>query len=352
MAIVVAIDAMGGDHGVDVTVAAALEFLARHPLASVILVGQTEPIALALKRLGQAAGQLVARLQVHGASEVVGMDDPPAQALRRKRDSSMHAAVDLVKKGVAQAAISAGNTGAWMAISTFMLRTLPGIDRPAICAPLPNQRGGATYMLDLGANVDCKPQHLYQFALMGSALVASVEHLQSPAVGLLNIGEEEIKGNDTVKEAAVLLRAAHERGAIRFFGNVEGNDIFKGTVDVVVCDGFVGNVALKTSEGLAQMLGRSLKAEFERNLFTRVGALFALPAINGFRRRYDHRRYNGACLLGLNGLVVKSHGSADVYAFGRALDRAHDAVEAGVVAAIALRIAHHAAGSVPVPAVA
>lgn len=352
MTVVVAIDAMGGDHGVAVTVAAALEFLVRHPLAKVILVGQPEPIAQTLKRLGRNWEGPATRLQIHAATEVVSMGDPPAQALRRKRDSSMHVAVNLVKQGFAQAAISAGNTGAWMAISSFVLRTLPGIDRPAICAPLPNQKGGATYMLDLGANVDCKPQHLYQFALMGAALVSSVEHTQMPAIGLLNIGEEEIKGNDTVKEAAALLRAAHARGEISFFGNVEGNDIFKGTVDVVVCDGFVGNVALKTSEGLAQMLGRSLKAEFERNLLTKLGALFALPAINRFRRRYDHRRYNGACLLGLNGLVVKSHGAADVYAFGQALDRAYDAVEAGVVAAIARRIAHHATGGTPVRAVA
>jgi glycerol-3-phosphate acyltransferase PlsX len=349
MSIVVAIDAMGGDHGPRVTVPAALAFLERHADLKVVLVG-LQPVLE--EELGRARGFDRDRLRIHGATEVVTMDDPPAQALRRKRDSSMHGAVNLVKQGAADAAISAGNTGAWMAISTFILRTLPGIDRPAICAPLPNQRGEATYMLDLGANVDCKPAHLYQFAVMGSALVAAVEHKEAPAVGLLNIGEEEIKGNDTVKEAAELLRAAHDKGEIRFFGNVEGNDIFKGTVDVVVCDGFVGNVALKTSEGLAQMLGRSLKAEFERNIFTRIGALFALPAINGFRRRYDHRRYNGACLLGLNGLVVKSHGSADVYSFGRALDRAHDAVHTGVMAGIADRVARHAALAGVAPAAA
>ena len=342
MEIVVAIDAMGGDHGPEVTVPAAFEFLERHPQAKVILVGQSAALGATLTRLGHDPQLPGARCSVHAASEVVSMDDPPTQALRRKRDSSMHVAVTLVKQGRANVAVSAGNTGAWMAISSFILRTLPGIDRPAICAPLPNQRGAATYMLDLGANVDCKPQHLYQFALMGSALVASIEHKPVPVVGLLNIGEEEIKGNDTVKEAGELLRAAHSSGEINFFGNVEGNDIFKGTVDVVVCDGFVGNVALKTSEGLAQMLGRSLKAEFERNIFTRLGALFALPAINGFRRRYDHRRYNGACLLGLNGLVVKSHGSADVYGFGRALDRAYDAIATGVVEGIAGRIARHA----------
>lgn len=341
MTAVVAIDAMGGDLGAQVTVPAALEFVRRHADARVILVGQPQVLEAELQRARIVEPAARERVRIESAAEVVSMDDLPAQALRRKRDSSMHAAVTLVKQGDAHAAISAGNTGAWMAISSFILRTLPGIDRPAICAPLPNQKGGATYMLDLGANVDCKAQHLYQFALMGSALVAAVEHHPNPLVGLLNIGEEEIKGNETVKEAAELLRAANARGEIRFFGNVEGNDIFKGTVDVVVCDGFVGNVALKTSEGLAQMLGRSLKAEFERNIFTKLGALFSLPAINGFRRRYDHRRYNGACLLGLNGLVVKSHGSADVYAFGQALDRAYEAVNAGVTASIGKRIAFH-----------
>ncbi|MBL8385488.1 MAG: phosphate acyltransferase PlsX [Burkholderiales bacterium] len=339
---VIAIDAMGGDHGPEVTVPAARDFLMRHADAEVILVGRTPEIEPLVTRITAGDGALASRLHVRHAAETVTMDDPPTQALRRKRESSMHLAVGLVKDGKANAAISAGNTGAWMAISAFLLRTLPGIDRPAICAPLPNQRGGATYMLDLGANVDCKPQHLYQFALMGSALVASVEHKDAPVVGLLNIGEEEIKGNETVKEAADLLRDAHAKGEIVFFGNVEGNDIFKGTVDVVVCDGFVGNVALKTSEGLAQMLGRSLKAEFERNWLTRIGALFSLPAINGFRRRYDHRRYNGACLLGLNGLVVKSHGSADAFAFGRALDRAYEAVSHNVVDGIGARIARHA----------
>ncbi len=320
MTAVVAIDAMGGDLGAQVTVPAALEFLRRHADARVILVGQPQVLEAELQRARIVEPAARERVRIESAAEVVNIDDPPAQALRRKRDSSMHAAVTLVKQGEAHAAISAGNTGAWMAISSFILRTLPGIDRPAICAPLPNQKGGATYMLDLGANVDCKAQHLYQFALMGSALVAAVEHNPNPLVGLLNIGEEEIKGNETVKEAAELLRAANSRGEIRFFGNV----------------------ALKTSEGLAQMLGRSLKAEFERNIFTKLGALFSLPAINGFRRRYDHRRYNGACLLGLNGLVVKSHGSADVYAFGQALDRAYEAVNSGVTASIGKRIAFHA----------
>ena len=343
MPLVIAIDDIGGDFGPRITVPAAIEFLQRHLDAEVVLVGDESLVRAAIAAHAVKASALGGRLRVQHASEVVSMDDPPAQALRRKRDSSMHVALNLVKEGLANAAVSAGNTGAWMAIASFILRTLPGIDRPAICAPLPNQQGNATYMLDLGANVDCKPQHLYQFALMGAALVAAIEHKPSPAVGLLNIGEEQIKGNDTVKEAGELLRAAHDKGEIRFFGNVEGNDIFKGTVDVVVCDGFVGNVALKTSEGLAQMLGRSLKAEFERNIFTKIGALFALPAINGFRRRYDHRRYNGACLLGLNGVVVKSHGSADAYSFGRALERAHEAVSTGLLERIGERISKHAA---------
>ena len=347
MAIVVAIDVMGGDHGPRVTIPAAIEFIERHGDAEAILVGQTEVVTAELARGGRTGNR---RVRIHAATEVVSMDDQPVQAMRRKRDSSMHAALRLVKQGQAHAAISAGNTGAWMAISSFILRTLPGIDRPAICAPLPNQKGLPTYMLDLGANVDCKAHHLYQFSLMGSALVAAVEHIAHPKVGLLNIGVEDIKGNETVKEAAGLLRAASERGEISFYGNVEGNDIFKGTVDVVVCDGFVGNVALKTSEGLAQMLGRSLKAEFERNIFTRLGALFSLPAINGFRRRYDHRAYNGACLLGLNGLVVKSHGSADVFSFGRALDRAYEAVKSDVTAGISRRIALHTAAPTRVAA--
>jgi len=352
MSVIIAIDVMGGDHGPRVTVPAALQFIERHADAQVILVGQAAPIAAELARAKRDPAEPGARFRVHPASEVISMDEAPIHAMRRKRDSSMHAAVTLVKDGAAHAAISAGNTGAWMAISSMILRTLPGIDRPAICAPLPNQKGGSTYMLDLGANVDCKAQHLYQFALMGSALVASVEHSAKPVVGLLNIGTEEIKGNETVKEAAELLRAAHERGEIDFFGNVEGNDIFRGTAEVVVCDGFVGNVALKTSEGLAQLFTRSLKQEFTSSWLRKLAALVAMPAVNAFRRRYDPRRYNGACLLGLNGLVVKSHGSADVFSYGYALNRAYDAVHNGVQEGIASRIAGHAEVAAPVAIVA
>jgi glycerol-3-phosphate acyltransferase PlsX len=353
MTVTIAIDVMGGDHGPRVTVPAALEFLGRYADAQVILVGQDEPIRAELKRAKRDPAAPGDRVRVHAASEVITMDDAPAQALRRKRDSSMHAAVTLVKEGQAHAAISAGNTGAWMAISSFILRTLPGIDRPAICAPMPNQKGGSTYMLDLGANVDCKAQHFYEFALMGSALVASVERRAKPVVGLLNIGSEEIKGNDTVKYAGELLRAAHERGEIEFYGNVEGDDIFKGTAEVVVCDGFVGNVALKTSEGLARMFSSSLKEELTSSIGRKIGAFFALPAVNAFRRRYDPRRYNGACLLGLNGLVVKSHGSADVFSYGCALNRAYEAVHNGLQEGIASRITQHAdapvAANAPAP---
>ncbi len=254
------------------------------------------------------------------------MDDPPAQALRSKKDSSMRRAVDLVKSGDAAAAVSAGNTGALMAISRFVLKTLPGIDRPAICTVLPNMVG-ETYMLDLGANVDCEAEHLRQFGVMGAMLVSALAHKDRPSVGLLNIGEEDIKGNEVVKQAAELLKAS----GLNFYGNVEGDDIYKGTTDVVVCDGFVGNVALKTSEGLAQMLGTFLRDELSRNWIAKLGAIVAMPALRGFKRRVDHRRYNGASLLGLRGVVVKSHGSADAYAFEQALHRAAEEVRNDVI---------------------
>lgn len=246
----------------------------------------------------------------------------------------MRVAIDLVKEGLADAAISAGNTGALMAISRFVLKTLPGIDRPAICSILPSVRGN-TYVLDLGANVDCTPEHLLQFGIMGSMLVSALEHRERPSVGLLNIGEEEIKGSEVVKRAAELLR----QSGLNFAGNVEGNDIFKGTTDVVVCDGFVGNVTLKASEGLAQMIAGGLREEFSRNLLTRLAALVALPVLKSFRRRFDHRRYNGASLLGLKGVVVKSHGSADRLAFLCALERAAEAARERLPEKIALRMA-------------
>ncbi len=317
MTVRIAIDCMGGDHGLDVTVPAAFGFMRAEPDAALLLVGRGAEIEARLA----AAGELRSRIEVVHAEEIVAMDEPPAQALRGKRNSSMRVAVNMVKDGRADACVSAGNTGALMAISRFVLKTLDGIDRPAIATVIPNQRGGVTTMLDLGANVDCTPEHLFQFALLGAALVAAVEEKERPSIGLLNIGEEVIKGNEVVKQAAELLRAS----ALNFYGNVEGNDIFKGTTDVVVCDGFVGNVALKTSEGLAQMLGGFIREEFTRNVFTRMAALIALPVLSRFKRRVDHRRYNGASLLGLRGIVIKSHGSADAYAFECAIRRGFEA---------------------------
>jgi glycerol-3-phosphate acyltransferase PlsX len=329
--ITVAVDCMGGDHGPHVTVPAALEFQARLPDVDVVLVGLRDAIEAELAVRGASYGP---RLRVHPASEVVTMDEPPAQALRYKKDSSMRVAINLVKNGEAHACVSAGNTGALMAISRFVLKTLPGIDRPAIATVLPNMRRTNTYVLDLGANVDCTAEHLLQFGIMGAMLVAAVEHKERPSVGLLNIGVEDIKGNEAVKQAADLLRES----GLNFTGNVEGNDIYKGTVDVVVCDGFVGNVALKASEGVAQMMATTMREEFARNLLTRTAGLIAMPVIRAFRDRLDHRRYNGASLLGLRGIVIKSHGSADVFAFGQALERAVDEVRNNVPQRIAARM--------------
>ena len=331
MGVTIAIDCMGGDHGPVVTVPAALSFLRSRPAANVILVGQEEAI---VPLLGAAQSEFGARLRLRPASQVVTMDDPPAIAMRNKKDSSMRVAVDLVKADEACAAVSAGNTGALMAISRFVLKTLPGIDRPAIASILPSMTGH-TYVLDLGANVDCSAEHLLQFGVMGSSLVAAIEHKERPSVGLLNIGEEAIKGNDVVKEAGELLRAS----GLNFFGNVEGNDIYEGTVDVVVCDGFVGNVALKTSEGLAQMFGAFLKQEFSRSPLTKLMALVAMPVLKRFKQRVDHRQYNGAPLLGLRGVVLKSHGSADVVAFANALARAADAASNRLIERISERMA-------------
>ncbi|HEX6138678.1 MAG TPA: phosphate acyltransferase PlsX [Casimicrobiaceae bacterium] len=330
MPVTVAIDAMGGDHGPSVTVPAALEFLASAPGARVVLVGQPAPLEAALARAKAQAGE---RVSIRAASEVVDMNEPPADALRRKKDSSMRVAVNLVKEGAADACVSAGNTGALMAIARFVLKTLPGIDRPAIASQLPTLHGD-TLVLDLGANVNCTPEQLVQFAAMGSALVTAVDGIERPTIGLLNIGEEDIKGNEVVKETAELLKSS----TLNFFGNVEGDDIYKGTTDVVVCDGFVGNVALKTSEGLAQMLYEFLKAEFTRNALTKLAAAVVYPLLMRFKRRIDPRRYNGATLVGLKGVVVKSHGGADVFAFVNALKRAHAEVEHGVLDRIAQRI--------------
>ncbi|MEA3194949.1 MAG: phosphate acyltransferase [Betaproteobacteria bacterium] len=321
---------MGGDHGPRVTVPAALAFQARHPDVDIVLVGLPDALEQELTR--GAAGP---RLRVHAASELVGMDEPPAQALRYKKDSSMRVAVNLVKSGEAHACVSAGNTGALMAISRFVLKTIPGIDRPAIATVLPNMKGGYTYVLDLGANVDCTAEQLMQFGVMGAMLVAAVDHKERPSVGLLNIGVEDIKGNETVKHAAELLRDS----GLNFYGNVEGDDIYKGTTDVVVCDGFVGNVLLKASEGVATMIVDFLRQEFTRNPWNMLAAWMAKPVRKAMRARMDPGKYNGASLLGLKGIVIKSHGSADVYAFGQAVKRALEEVENNVPQRIATRMA-------------
>ena len=333
---------MGGDHGPRVTLVACRTFLEQHPEARLLLVGLPQALE----------GFVHERATLVPASEVVTMDDAVEVALRRKKDSSMRVAVQQVKDGAAQAAVSAGNTGALMAIARYVLKTLDGIDRPAIAGQMPNGRGGSTTMLDLGANVDCSAQHLLQFAIMGSALDTVLKGKDQPSVGLLNIGEEAIKGNDTIKKAGELLRQAGNSGTLNFYGNVEGNDIYKGTTDIVVCDGFVGNVALKASEGLATMVGAFLREEFSRNLFTKAAAVMALPVLSAFKRRVDHRRYNGAALLGLRGLVFKSHGSADEVAFGQALNRAYDAARNNLLDRVRNRIASAARFLVPEEAAA
>jgi glycerol-3-phosphate acyltransferase PlsX len=267
------------------------------------------------------------------------MDDSLEVALRRKKDSSMRVAIDLVKQGQAQACVSAGNTGALMAVSRYLLKTLPGVDRPAICTILPNQNDGPTYMLDLGANVDCEPTHLHQFALMGSALVAAVEGKPKPTVGLLNVGAEDIKGNELVKQTAELLRADHAKGLLNFYGNVEGNDIFEGTTDIVVCDGFVGNVTLKSVEGLGRLIKGVIKSELSKGWIDMLGALIAYRALKRVSQRLNPSRYNGASLLGLRGLVFKSHGGEDAYGFEWAIKRAFDAVHHDVLHRIEKSIA-------------
>lgn len=323
---------MGGDHGPGVTLPACERFLQTHPEARLLLVGQPEALG----------GLIHERATLVAASQVVGMDDAIEVALRKKKDSSMRVAIQQVKDGTAQAAVSAGNTGALMAVARYLLKTMDGIERPAIATQMPNARGGATTVLDLGANVDCTAEHLLQFAVMGSALVSVLKDDPQPSVGLLNIGEEAIKGSEEIKRAGELLRAAAASGDLNFIGNVEGNDIFKGTTDIVVCDGFVGNVALKTSEGLAAMIVQFLREEFSRNLLTKLAAALSYPVLSALKRRMDHRRYNGAALLGLRGLVFKSHGSADALAFEQALCRAYDAAHHQLLARAQARIAHAA----------
>ncbi len=321
-----AVDAMGGDTGIAVTVPASISFLQSHNDTHIALVGKAELLSQFLKSspvAGQASQlQTGGRLSIVHADEVVLMDDPITVALRVKKNSSIRVGAQLVRDGASDALISAGNTGALMAISRFVLKTHEGIDRPAIAAQLPTTSGKNVTILDLGANVDCSAEHLLQFAIMGAALANALDNLDNPTIGLLNVGEEVIKGNEVVKQAAQLLGAS----GLNFIGNIEGNDIYRGQTDVVVCDGFVGNVALKSTEGLAQMIGQFLREEYSRSVLSKFAAIVATGVLKRFKNRLDHRRYNGASLVGLRGVVIKSHGSADAFAFEQALRRAHDAV--------------------------
>ncbi len=310
----IALDAMGGDHGPCVVVPAALSVIKENPTLKLILVGDYDVLVAELRKHGAEVGP---RILIHHASQRVEMTELPSTALRTKKDSSMRVAINLVHEGVADACVSAGNTGALMATARFVLKTLPGIDRPAIISTLPTMKGH-TRVLDLGANVDSSADVLLQFAVMGSVLTQAVDNIPNPTVGLLNIGEEEMKGNERVKEASRLLAAS----PINYVGYVEGDDIFKGTVDVVVCDGFVGNVALKTTEGVAKMIAHFMREAFSKNIFTKCAALIASPILKAIKMKIDPRRYNGASFVGLNGIVIKSHGSADIFAFANAINEA------------------------------
>ncbi len=328
----IALDAMSGDFGASVVVPAAVRVLAEHDSVELILVGDQATLT---QMLGSLAPDMQRRLFIRHASQVVEMDEAPSSALRNKKDSSMRVAINLVKENTADACVSAGNTGALMATARYVLKTLPCIDRPAIISALPNMISGHTYMLDLGANVDVTPRHLLEFAIMGNVLASAIDNLNSPRIGLLNIGEEEIKGNERVKEASKLLAAC----PINYIGFVEGDDIFKGTVDVVVCDGFTGNVSLKTTEGVAKMISHYVKQSFTQTWFSKLAALIALPILKDLRRKIDPRRYNGASLLGLKGIVIKSHGGADELAFAYAIKEAINEVEKNVPRRIADQVA-------------
>lgn len=327
---------MGGDYGPSVTIPAALSFLQHNSDTELILVGPEEVLRTALLKHKYVNST---RVTIQHAVEIVTMNDSIETALRRKKKSSMRIAIDLIKDGQANVAVSAGNTGALMAVSRYILKTVPGVDRPAICTILPNQKGDLTYMLDLGANVDCGPKNLYQFALMGSALVSAVEGKSKPSIGLLNVGAEVIKGNELVKHAAELLRIAHEKGILNFFGNIEGNDIFEGTTDIVICDGFVGNITLKALEGLGRFVKVISTTEFKKGFLNKFGALIAYSAIKTLSNRLNPSRYNGASLLGLRGLVFKSHGDADIYAFEWAIRRAYETAQRGVLSRITMMMA-------------
>ena len=335
----IALDAMGGDFGPDVVLPAAARVLKKNKHVHIILVGdeavllkQAEQLNIAISTGERDCTKNL--ISIQHASEIVEMHEEPAIAVRKKKDSSMRVAINLVKQGVAQAAVSAGNTGALMATAKFVLKTLPGIDRPAICTTIPSVNGH-THMLDLGANVDCSADNLFQFAVMGSVLAEAVDNISRPRVGLLNIGSEDSKGNAQVKEANAHLKNA----PVNYIGYVEGDDIYLSDVDVVVCDGFIGNVSLKTSEGVAKMISFFMKQEFSRNIFNMLIGLLAMPVLKAFKKRIDPGSYNGASMLGLKGIVIKSHGGADIKAYANAINIAILGVEKSVPEHIHSRMA-------------
>lgn len=333
---------MGGDHGPSITVPASLEILAREPELRIVLVGQPEPIQALLRG---RTGSLGDRVAVREATQVVTMDEKPQDALRKKKDSSMRVAINLVKSGEADACVSAGNTGALMATARFVLKTIEGIDRPALISRI-RSRTGYTHMLDLGANSQCSAEHLFQFAVMGSVIASDMEGIERPRIGVLNIGEEETKGDSVVQGAARMLSAS----SLNYVGFVEGNDIFSGEVDVIVTDGFTGNVALKTMEGAVTLLVGALKREFTRNPLRYLGAAASWPVFRALRREFDPRNYNGASLAGLTGVVIKSHGSADAHSFGNAIRVALLEAQKGVPTHIGnlmkAQVTHQAAATV------
>ena len=333
MSSTIAIDAMGGDFGPQVTIPASLECLKANQDLKIILVGDE---AVLNELLAEALVQFKDRLSIQHASQQVGMDEKPQSALRSKKDSSMRVAINLVRDSHADACVSAGNTGALMAIARFVLKMIPGIDRPAIISTLPSIFGH-THILDLGANVDCTAEHLYQFAIMGEEVVKAVESIATPKIGLLNIGEEDMKGNEQVKAAAKLL----ESSSLNYIGYVEGNSINAGSVkvDLIVTDGFVGNVALKSIEGAAKMIGTKLKEAFSKNIFTKLAGLAAYPVLKLFKESIDPRMYNGASFIGLRGLVIKSHGGADTLAFQTAIHLAEVEIAQDVTRKISDKVA-------------
>ena len=308
----IALDAMGGDFGPEVVIPAAAHVVKKSSDINIILVGDEA-------RLRECAKthdiDLDKHFEIQHASQTVEMHEDPRHAVRKKKDSSMRVAIDMVKEGRAQAVVSAGNTGALMATAKFVLKTLPGIDRPAICTTIPSF-GGHTHMLDLGANVDSSAEQLFQFAVMGSVLAEAIDNTHAPKVGLLNIGSEDGKGNAQVNSANELLK----HGPFNYIGYVEGNDIYSDSVDVVVCDGFVGNISLKTMEGVAKMIATMMREEFSRSILSKLAGLFAYPVLSRFKKRVDPRRYNGASMLGLTGIVIKSHGGTDVLGYANAIE--------------------------------